>query len=79
MGAIYFGDKNEDAITNGEETLRFRQLVKERTGYRYLEELGTQPNVFYLPPIDKMFPYERGFSSVSDEEAEMLKKSISEK
>lgn len=77
MGAIYFGDKNEDAVTNGEETLRFSHLIKERMGYRYLEHLGTEPNVFYLPPVDKMFPYERGFSSVSEEMREMLKKSIS--
>ena len=28
MGAIYFGDKNEDAVTNGEETLRFKKLIR---------------------------------------------------
>ncbi len=78
MGAIYFGDKNEDSVTNGEDTVRFRQLIKERAGYRYLEELGTDPNVYYLPPINKMFPYERGFSTVSDEKKEVILNSISE-
>ncbi len=77
MGAIYFGDKNEDAVTNGEETLRFKELIKERVGYRYLEELGTEPNVYYLPPVNRMFPYERGFSKLSEEQKETLLNSIS--
>ncbi len=77
MGAIYFGDKNEDTVTNGEETLRFKELIKERVGYRYLEELGTEPNVYYLPPVNRMFPYERGFSNLSEEKKEILLKSIS--
>jgi len=72
MGAIYFGDKNEDAVTNGEETLRFKEIIKERAGYRYLEELGTKPNVYYLPPTNRMFPYERGFSNMSEEQKETL-------
>jgi len=72
MGVIYFGDINEDAVTNGEETLRFKELIKERAGYRYLEELGTKPNVYYLPPTDRMFPYERGFSNMSEEQKETL-------
>lgn len=78
MGAIYFGDKNEDAVYNGEETLRFRQLITERTGYRYLEELGTKPNVYYLPPVNRMFPYERGFNNLSEEKMEIIKKSIAD-
>ena len=77
MGAIYFGDKNEDAVTNGEETLRFKELIKERVGYRYLEELGTEPNVYYLPPTNRMFPYERGLNNLSEEKKEILLKSIS--
>lgn len=76
MGAIYFGDKNEDAVTNGQETLRFKELLKNRAGYRYREELGTAPNVYYLPPTDRMFPYERGFGEMSEEEKEKLMKSI---
>ena len=76
MGAIYFGDKNEDAVTNGEETLRFKELIKNRAGYRHLEELGTKPNVYYLPPTDRMFPYERGFSNMSEEHKETLLNSL---
>ncbi|MBN1252735.1 MAG: 4Fe-4S binding protein [Bacteroidales bacterium] len=68
MGAIYFGDENEDAISNGTETLRFKQTLKEKAGYRYLEELGTQPRVYYLPPVNKSFPYEVGLKDLTDEQ-----------
>lgn len=78
MGAIYFGDKNEDAVTNGEETLRFKDLIKERVGYRYLEELGTEPNVYYLPPVNRMFPYERGFNNLSEKKKEIILKTIAD-
>jgi molybdopterin-containing oxidoreductase family iron-sulfur binding subunit len=61
MGVIYFGDKNEDIVTNGEETVRFSELINNRGGYRHLEHLGTRPNVYYLPPVDRQFPLERGF------------------
>lgn len=67
MGAIYFGDVNEDAITNGVETLRFEETIKTRIGYRYLENLGTKPNVYYLPAKDKNFPYERGFENLTQD------------
>jgi len=62
MGVIYFGDKNEDIVTNGEETVRFSELINNRGGYRHLEHLGTRPNVYYLPPVDRQFPLERGFN-----------------
>lgn len=62
MGVIYFGDKNEDIVTNGEETVSFSGLIKDRGGYRHLEHLGTKPNVYYLPPVDRQFPLERGFN-----------------
>ena len=61
MGVIYFGDKNEDMVTNGEETVRFSTLINDRGGYRHLEHLGTKPNVYYLPPVNRQFPLERGF------------------
>jgi len=67
MGAIYFGDANEDVITNGTETLRFRKTLKDKASFRYKEELGTDPRVFYLPPVDRMFPYERGLESIPEE------------
>lgn len=70
MGVIYFGDKNEDIVTNGEETVRFSQLIKDRGGYRHLEHLGTKPNVYYLPAVNRQFPIERGL----DIEPDILKR-----
>ena len=72
-GVFYFGDLNEDTVTNGSETVRFSQLIKDRAGYRYMEELGTQPRMYYLPPRDRIFPAERGLENVSDELKEMFK------
>src|SRR5450759_4435225 len=66
MGVLYFGDLNEDTVTNGEETLRFSKLMTDRAGYRYREELGTLPSVYYLPPTSRLFPVERGLEN-SDE------------
>jgi molybdopterin-containing oxidoreductase family iron-sulfur binding subunit len=66
MGVIYFGDKNEDIVTNGSETVSFSQLIKDRAGYRHLEHLGTKPNVYYLPAVNKQFPLERGFDHDQD-------------
>lgn len=61
MGVIYFGDINEDIVTNGDETIKFSELIASRSGYRHLEELGTKPSVFYLPPVNRQFPVDRGF------------------
>ena len=66
-GVFYFGDENEDTVTNGEETVRFKQLIKDRAGYRYMEDLGTKPRVYYLPPSDRIFPVERGLEKVEDD------------
>jgi len=66
MGVIYFGDVLEDTVTNGEETLRFSKLMADRAGFRYREELGTLPNVFYLPPNNRMFPVERGLEGTDE-------------
>ena len=57
-GAIYFGDENEDSVSNGREEARLSEMLKDNAGYRYLEELGTRPRVYYLPPVDRMFPFE---------------------
>lgn len=57
MGAIYYGDQNEDAVTNSKgETERLSKLLEARAGYRYMEELGTEPRVYYLPPKNRMYP-----------------------
>ena len=66
MGVLYFGDLVEDTVTNGEETLRFSEIIRDRSGYRHLEELGTEPSVYYLPPVNRQFPYERGFEGLDE-------------
>ena len=67
MGVIYFGDINEDTVTNGSETVMFSELIRDRAGYRYLEELGLRPNVYYLPPVNRQFPVDRGFEGQDEE------------
>jgi len=59
-GVFYFGDKYEDTVTNGEETLRFSKLLKDKSGYRLMEGLGTEPSVYYLPPTDRLVNFEDG-------------------
>ncbi|MDQ1769802.1 4Fe-4S dicluster domain-containing protein [Labilibaculum sp. A4] len=58
-GVYYFGDQNEDAVTNGttHETVRFSQLIKENAGYTLMPELGTKPRVYYLPPKNRAFEF----------------------
>ena len=73
MGVIYFGDVNEDAVTNGVETVKFSELIADRAGYRYLENLGTRPSVYYLPPTSRQFPVDRGYDGLDDELKERYK------
>ncbi|MBX9851340.1 MAG: 4Fe-4S dicluster domain-containing protein [Cytophagaceae bacterium] len=57
MNAIYFGDENENAVTNqAGETENFLQLLEDRAAYRFMEELGTDPRVYYLPPYKRLYP-----------------------
>ena len=58
-GVIYFGDELDDSVTNGEETVRLSTLLRDKAGYRYMEELGTKPRVYYLPPVDRLFTFEK--------------------
>lgn len=56
MGAIYAGDEVEDMVTNGVgEAASFSKLIKDNGGYRYLDELGTKPRVWYLPPRGRKY------------------------
>ncbi|MDH5610159.1 MAG: 4Fe-4S dicluster domain-containing protein [Cyclobacteriaceae bacterium] len=66
-GVFYFGDQNEDTVTNGDETVRFSQLIKDKGGYRLMEELGTKPRVYYLPPVNRLFPFESGLENTTNE------------
>lgn len=57
MGAIYFGDELEDAVTNSKgETIQFSKIAKRGAAFRLLEELGTEPRVYYLPPSSRKYP-----------------------
>lgn len=59
-GVFFFGDMNEDSVTNGSETFRFSELIRDKAGYRLMEDLGTKPRVYYLPPVNRNFPYKVG-------------------
>lgn len=59
-GVFFFGDINEDSVTNGAETFRFHELVRDRAGFRLMEDLGTKPSVYYLPPVNRLFRFEEG-------------------
>lgn len=65
-GVFMFGDMNEDSVTNGSETFRFSDLIKDKAGYRLMEDLGTRPSVYYLPPVSRNFPYEAGLEQTGD-------------
>ncbi|WP_235953888.1 4Fe-4S dicluster domain-containing protein [Mucilaginibacter inviolabilis] len=58
-----FGDMNEDSVSNGSETFRFSDLIRDRGGYRLMEDLGTKPSVYYLPPVNRNFPFESGLEN----------------
>jgi molybdopterin-containing oxidoreductase family iron-sulfur binding subunit len=75
-GVFYFGDENEDVVTNGVDTVRFSQLIKDKGGYRYKVEFGTEPRVWYLPPRDRLFPVERGMENLPEDLKDMVKDMI---
>lgn len=51
-GVYYFGDQNEDLVTNGttKKTVRLSALLEDNAAYTLMPELGTKPSVYYLPP-----------------------------
>lgn len=55
MRALYMGDLNEDIASNGVEVVRLSTLLSEGNAFRYNEELGTQPRVYYLPGHGEKF------------------------
>lgn len=57
-GVFYMGDLNEDSVSNVNETVRFSELIKSKAGYRFMEDLGTHPSVYYLPAASRLFPFE---------------------
>lgn len=57
MAAVYVGDEYEDAVTNSKgETIQLSKITKQGAGFRLLEELGTEPRVYFLPPAKRKFP-----------------------
>jgi molybdopterin-containing oxidoreductase family iron-sulfur binding subunit len=54
-GVYYFGNEYEDSVTNGTsgETVSLKILLSKNAGYRLMEDLGTAPSVYYLPPKDR--------------------------
>jgi len=48
MQAIYLGDLVEDVATNGHETVRLSQFIKDNDAFRYKEDLATGPRVYYI-------------------------------
>jgi len=65
-GVFYFGDKYEDTVTNGEETLRLSKLLIDKDGYRLMESLGTRPSVYYLPPVNRLVDFNEGLDNYTD-------------
>ncbi len=62
-----FGDMYEDTVTNGSgQSSKLSKLLKDRSGYRMMESLGTQPSVYYLPPSDRAFDFEEGMKNYTE-------------
>lgn len=59
-GTYWFGDANEDVVVNGtsKESAILSKMLKEKAAYTLMDELGTKPSVYYLPPKDRLFGYE---------------------
>lgn len=55
MGALYFGDLERDAVVNPVEALALSKTLAENNAFRYREELGTDPRVYYLPGYGQEF------------------------
>ncbi len=60
-GVFYFGDENENAVTNGttKETVILSELLEKNGAYRLMPELGTKPRVYYLPPKNRIFEFKQ--------------------
>jgi molybdopterin-containing oxidoreductase family iron-sulfur binding subunit len=65
-GVFFFGDAYEDTVTNGDETFRLSKLLKDKAGYRLMENLGTEPSVYYLPPSNRLVDFEEGLENYDE-------------
>ncbi len=48
MRAIYIGDLKTDLATNGKQTVKLSDLLKDNDAFHYKEELNTHPRVYYI-------------------------------
>lgn len=48
MGVIYYGDRYEDVVKSSQETVTLSEMLEKRHAKRFKEEMGTEPNVYYL-------------------------------
>jgi dimethyl sulfoxide reductase iron-sulfur subunit len=48
---LWFGERTTDVVTNGTEVRRLTELLEARAAYRYKEDKGTEPKVYYLPHV----------------------------
>lgn len=48
MEAIYVGDLVEDVASNGHSTVVLSQFLRENDAFRFKEEAGTEPRVYYI-------------------------------
>ncbi len=65
-GVYFFGDLYEDSVTNGSETFQLSKLLKDKAGYRLMEDLGTAPSVYYLPAKDRQEDFEKGIENYTE-------------
>jgi len=68
-GVYFFGDLYEDTVTNGSETFQLSKLLKDRAGYRLMEDLGAKPSVYYLPPVNRQDEFEDGLENYTEFES----------
>lgn len=52
---LYMGDLTEDLASNGAEVVKLSRFLDDNDAFRYKEDLGTQPNVYYLPGHGQLF------------------------
>ena len=50
MKALWFGDASQNVASNGVDVTSLSSLLEKRGAYKLHEELGTLPQVLYLPP-----------------------------
>jgi len=65
-GVYFFGDLYEDTVTNGDETFQLSKLLKDKAGYRLMEDLGTAPSIYYLPAVNRQEEFEKGLKNYTE-------------